>query len=278
MTRPRHEYELWLCDDCTIAEVNGDYSGMDDERAEEVAAGIERLVAEVGPLSANWSSGDSETDWGIKDFSWRPCDACRTGLAGSRHRFAAWGRAGRVSESQSPRRIALKSERRENRFWGGGPARTVWVIYDVDTGDTISASTDEQAERARFRYYTSGEVFDGGVTYIDASGGSRVGEASRRGAGRLTRSTARPGTPVRVADPDSMYRGMTGTVVTPDARRLAALDDYNKRFLRGEGAVLVETQRGELFVIHARALERLGTAITRAMDRDSRRTSARKAR
>jgi hypothetical protein len=98
-------------------------------------------------------------------------------------------------------------------------------------------------------------------------------EDRRRGprTGQLTRSTARPGTPVRVADPDSMYRGMTGTVVEPRVDRVARLDDYSKRFLRGEGTVLVETQRGELFVIHARALERLGTAITRAMDRDSRR-------
>jgi hypothetical protein len=104
-------------------------------------------------------------------------------------------------------------------------------------------------------------------------GGGDVEEDRRRGprTGRLTRSTARPGTPVRVAGSDSMYRGMTGTVVEPDARRLAALDDHNKRFLKGEGTVLVETQRGELFVVHARALERLGTAVTRAMDRDSKR-------
>jgi hypothetical protein len=64
------------------------------------------------------------------------------------------------------KRIALKSERRKDHL--GGPTRTVWVIYDVDTGDTISASTDEQAERERFQHYTSGEVFDGGVTYEPA--------------------------------------------------------------------------------------------------------------
>lgn len=95
-------------------------------------------------------------------------------------------------------------------------------------------------------------------------------DESRRG--RLTRSTARPGTAVRVADSNSMYRGWTGTVVTPDARRLAALSNYERQYLlRGGSTVLIERPNGELFVQQAHTLERLGEAITRAMARDSRR-------
>jgi hypothetical protein len=73
---------------------------------------------------------------------------------------------------------------------------------------------------------------------------------------------------VRVADPGSMYRGLTGMIVEPDAVHVAGLDAYSRRFLRGDGTVLVQTPRGELFVIHARSLERFREAVARAMDRD----------
>lgn len=76
---------LWLCIDCTIAEVNGDYSGMEDEeRAREVREALAR-VQERGSLAPNW---DSEEGTGIRDFSWNPCDCCGSHLGGSRHRFA----------------------------------------------------------------------------------------------------------------------------------------------------------------------------------------------
>lgn len=84
---------LWLCSDCTIAEVNGDYSGIEysggEKRVKEVEEGIERLVKRVGPLSPNF---DSETGEGIKEFSSQRCDACGTRLAGERDRFVAFER------------------------------------------------------------------------------------------------------------------------------------------------------------------------------------------
>lgn len=76
--------DAWLCSDCTIVAANGDYSGIEsDERIAEVDAGLEAL----GEISANW---DSETDEGIEEFSWRPCDACGSSLGGDRTRFAVW--------------------------------------------------------------------------------------------------------------------------------------------------------------------------------------------
>lgn len=96
------EHELWLCDDCTIAEVNGDYSGMTEERAEEVSQGIEQLVERVGPLSANF---DGETGDGELEFTNRRCDSCGTSAgAGSRHRFASFGK--RAREAHAGRRAA----------------------------------------------------------------------------------------------------------------------------------------------------------------------------
>jgi hypothetical protein len=76
--------ELWFCQDCEIAECNGDYSGMDDARAVEVTAGFITLT-ERGHLAPN---SDSETGEGMEEFSRRQCDACGTHLAGYRARFA----------------------------------------------------------------------------------------------------------------------------------------------------------------------------------------------
>jgi hypothetical protein len=128
---PQHEYELWLCPDCTIAEVNGDYSGMSDERAEKVAAGIERLVAEVGPLSANWD----ETGEGINDFTSRPCDACGTRLAGERNRFAAFGRSVREGRGAAiTREVAVPH-----------PALVEQLAADVDALREARGITFDQA-------------------------------------------------------------------------------------------------------------------------------------
>lgn len=74
--------DLWLCDDCTIAAVNDDYTGLDyhygpDEAADRVAAiheGFERL-GYLAPM-------DNELE-----FSRMPCDCCRTTLAGRRTEF-----------------------------------------------------------------------------------------------------------------------------------------------------------------------------------------------
>lgn len=76
--------ELHLCSDCMIAAVNDDYSGMEDDRAAEVEAGIEAM---------GWATPDfdSETGEGYEEFTWRWCDCCNSRLAGSRHRFVILG-------------------------------------------------------------------------------------------------------------------------------------------------------------------------------------------
>lgn len=81
---------------------------------------------------------------------------------------------------------------------------------------------------------------------------------------RLTRSTARPNTPVRVAENNSMYRGEVGTIL--GARfwpRVGAEHAYHglnrsERHLYNEGddAVLVMRHNGSVFVIPAHSLER----------------------
>lgn len=73
--------ELWLCEDCTIAAVNNEYSGIEDEnRVKEVKAGIKR----IGWINADF---DVESNEGYEEFSTKDCDCCHYGLAGSRHRF-----------------------------------------------------------------------------------------------------------------------------------------------------------------------------------------------
>jgi hypothetical protein len=98
--------DLLLCDDCTIAAVNGDFTSLDyhygtgldrydrkigpsaDERQAEIERGLEALGPHLVP------DHDSETGDGIDEFSRRPCACCGTRLAGGRHRFAVLGPAG----------------------------------------------------------------------------------------------------------------------------------------------------------------------------------------
>jgi len=75
---------LFLCDDCTMAECNGDFSGMAAPRAAEVKAAFNLLDLEGGHLTPHF---DSETGEGIDEFSRQPCGVCGCGLAGGRHRF-----------------------------------------------------------------------------------------------------------------------------------------------------------------------------------------------
>jgi hypothetical protein len=66
---------LLLCDDCTIAACNGDFSGLDfhydeptaSKRRAEIETGLETLGAGLVP------SFDSETNDGIEEFSNVPC-------------------------------------------------------------------------------------------------------------------------------------------------------------------------------------------------------------
>lgn len=114
--------ELQFCEDCLIAAVNGDFTGLDyhyssrvvcmdcnrdwkkspwaefcpncestdirpmaEVRQEQITAGLERLGANLVP------NHDSETGKGIDEFSRSPCACCGTRLGGSRHEFAILG-------------------------------------------------------------------------------------------------------------------------------------------------------------------------------------------
>ena len=65
------------CVDCYIAVANADYTGMDDDTAERVAA----AVAALPPFA---TVGDDITDFGTG-----PCEVCGSRLAGSRHEVFA---------------------------------------------------------------------------------------------------------------------------------------------------------------------------------------------
>lgn len=80
-----------MCEDCTIAECNGDYSGMDDERQSELLNAFESLATANIVLTPNFDSNESG-DNGILEFTYSECDCCGTSLGGSRHRFAMWKR------------------------------------------------------------------------------------------------------------------------------------------------------------------------------------------
>jgi hypothetical protein len=137
------EHELWLCQDCMIAEVNGDLSGLDDERAEEVSQGIERLVEQVGPLSANF---DGETGEGEEEFSRRRCDACGSNLAGAHFRFASFGKGMRENGArEAPTKSGLNYVNGWNRV---EKDIQVWVSGDEPTRVSITGSRANAKGRA----------------------------------------------------------------------------------------------------------------------------------
>lgn len=70
---------LWFCEDCMIASVNADYTGMEDDRTEEVKQAINKLPGY--PVS------NFDENSGIEDFSHKICDCCNSRLAGKRYRF-----------------------------------------------------------------------------------------------------------------------------------------------------------------------------------------------
>lgn len=73
--------QLWLCVDCTFAEVNGDYSGMTWEREQDVRNALRNVG---GVLLPNW---DDETEDAQITFSRHPCDCCGSDVAGTRDNF-----------------------------------------------------------------------------------------------------------------------------------------------------------------------------------------------
>jgi hypothetical protein len=83
---------VWLCDECTIAACNDDYSGIDyylsgeaaERRVKEIGDGLARL----GPISLN-----SDENEGTREESSAPCDCCRSPFPGRRDRFAIMGEA-----------------------------------------------------------------------------------------------------------------------------------------------------------------------------------------
>jgi hypothetical protein len=87
--------DLWLCLDCTIVAVNGDTSEMDEDRAAEVEAGLDRLGQHLVP------DFDVDKGEGHEEFSQRTCDSCGSSLAGEHHRFAVLGEGDPAEEYQA---------------------------------------------------------------------------------------------------------------------------------------------------------------------------------
>lgn len=81
----RIEREFWVCVDCLLVLVNGDDSGVPEDRLAAVHAGVEALGAHVVPHF------DTETGEGHYDFAKLHCGCCDSGLAGEFHRMAVLG-------------------------------------------------------------------------------------------------------------------------------------------------------------------------------------------
>lgn len=95
---------LALCTDCTMAQVNNDYSGMSEERAEEVRNALAEYPSNSLTFGLddcdylecvedinNGVFGDShDIEHDTINFSYHPCDTCRSRLGGTRHYFTYW--------------------------------------------------------------------------------------------------------------------------------------------------------------------------------------------
>lgn len=81
--------DLWFCEDCFLLfETNGISSFKSEDRIREIEKELSLFEVEGHLVSNN----DSETGKGIKEFSWKYCDCCGTGLTGKRYRMALLGR------------------------------------------------------------------------------------------------------------------------------------------------------------------------------------------
>ena len=79
---------LAFCEDCTLAAVDGDYTGLDyhysEDEAEKKAKEIDDGLAALGAV---YYDDSREPD----EFSTRKCDCCGTYLAGRREYFIVLG-------------------------------------------------------------------------------------------------------------------------------------------------------------------------------------------
>ena len=75
---------LAFCEDCTLAAVNGDYTGLDYHYSEEDAAKRKQEIDNgLAVLGAVYHDSSRKSD----EFSARRCDCCGSRLAGSRDYF-----------------------------------------------------------------------------------------------------------------------------------------------------------------------------------------------
>jgi hypothetical protein len=165
---------LQLCDDCHIAAVNGDFTGLDyhygsrvgcldcgrswpkpptgvaefcptcestdiepmaDIRLRQITAGLEKLGPHLVP------NYDSDTGRGECEFSTALCDCCGTKFAGSRHEFA-------VLESCPAAVVTAVLEAAENDTTNWPGQRLIryelpdgswaWIPGTAGVGDTIT--------------------------------------------------------------------------------------------------------------------------------------------
>jgi hypothetical protein len=71
-----------VCECCMLAAVNGDVCDCGDDHDRKVSAGLDRLTENRDQIVPGFNS---ETGEGINEFTWRPCECCRSHLGGGRH-------------------------------------------------------------------------------------------------------------------------------------------------------------------------------------------------
>lgn len=95
----RETVTVWICQDCMMLLANGETPPEMSE--EETAAWLDSLSDEEMmpgfgadehdedcPNHGDWIGADCSCE--TVEFSWRPCDSCRSGLGGSRYAATVW--------------------------------------------------------------------------------------------------------------------------------------------------------------------------------------------
>ena len=79
--------EYMVCSDCYHFHHGNDLD-CDQDREAEIAACFQGEQEEANGYFSDYTYSDSETDSGIEEFSWSPCEVCRSPLGGCRYRLA----------------------------------------------------------------------------------------------------------------------------------------------------------------------------------------------
>lgn len=78
--------DLWLCEDCIMPAVYGDFTGLDYYYSPDESSEKQAIISEgLDKLGTICITDD------VEEFSHKTCDCCNTRLGGKRYNFAQLG-------------------------------------------------------------------------------------------------------------------------------------------------------------------------------------------